>query len=128
MILLDNQTNVRRLIMNRLTGKVSSMAEMIDWVKQTPDLMSQVTYWDTIRPRDAMMAPFPAGLHEGVIKALRGKGIDGLYTHQASSYDAVMQGKNIVTVTPTASGKTMCYNLPVLQVVLNDDSARALYL
>jgi DEAD/DEAH box helicase domain-containing protein len=114
--------------MNRLTGKVSSMAEMIDWVKQTPDLMSQVTYWHTIKPRDAKMAPFPHGLNDGVIKALRDKGIDGLYTHQASSYEAVMQGKHIVAVTPTASGKTMCYNLPVLQGVLNDHSARALYL
>jgi DEAD/DEAH box helicase domain-containing protein len=78
--------------MNRLTGKVSSMAEMIDWVKQTPDLMSQVTYWHTIKPRDAKMAPFPAGVNMGVIKALRDKGIDGLYTHQASSYEAVMLG------------------------------------
>jgi DEAD/DEAH box helicase domain-containing protein len=114
--------------MNRLTGKVSSIAEMIEWVKQTPDLMSQVTYWHTIKPRDPKMSPFPAGLHTGVIEALRSKGIDGLYTHQAASYEAVMQGKHIVTVTPTASGKTMCYNLPVLQGVLNDDSARALYL
>lgn len=114
--------------MNRLTGKVSSMAEMIDWVKTTPELMSQVTHWHTIQPRDPKLAPFPDGLHEGIIQALRDKGIDGLYTHQASSYEAVMQGKNIVTVTPTASGKTMCYNLPVLQGVLNDDSTRALYL
>lgn len=114
--------------MNRLTGKVSSMAEMIDWVKKTPELMSQVTHWHTIQPRDPKLAPFPDGLHEGIIQALRDKGIDGLYTHQASSYEAVMQGKNIVTVTPTASGKTMCYNLPVLQGVLNDDSTRALYL
>lgn len=114
--------------MNRLTGKVSSMAEMIDWVKTTPELMSQVTHWHTIQPCDPKLAPFPDGLHEGIIQALRDKGIHGLYTHQASSYEAVMQGKNIVTVTPTASGKTMCYNLPVLQGVLNDDSTRALYL
>ncbi|MDB5054799.1 MAG: yprA [Bacilli bacterium] len=114
--------------MNRLTGKVSSMAEMITWIRQTPELMSQVTYWHTIKPRDAKSAPFPHGLHQGVVEALRAKGIEQLYTHQAESYEAVMQGKHIVTVTPTASGKTMCYNLPVLQSVLQDDSARSLYL
>jgi DEAD/DEAH box helicase domain-containing protein len=114
--------------MNRLTGKVSSMAEMIAWVKQTPELMSQVTHWHTLKPRDARMAPFPQDLHLGVIESLRAKGIDGLYSHQAASYEAVRQGKHIVTVTPTASGKTMCYNLPVLQGILENDSARALYL
>jgi DEAD/DEAH box helicase domain-containing protein len=114
--------------MNRLTGKVSSMREMIEWVKQTPELMSQVTHWQTIKPRDAQMAPFPHDLHIGVIASLRAKGIEGLYSHQAASYEAVRQGKHIVTVTPTASGKTMCYNLPVLQGILENDSARALYL
>lgn len=59
---------------------------------------------------------------------LRKRGISRLYTHQRSSYDAVMAHQSIVAVTPTASGKTLCYNLPVLQTIINNPQARALYL
>ncbi|MDF2963641.1 MAG: ATP-dependent helicase [Paenibacillus sp.] len=114
--------------MNRLTGKVASIDEMIDLVKTTPELMSQVTYWHTIPPRDPSYEPFPQGIHPFIKAALTEKGIDRLYTHQAQSYREVLAGRHLVTVTPTASGKTLCYNLPVLQGILENDSARALYL
>jgi DEAD/DEAH box helicase domain-containing protein len=114
--------------MNRLTGKVASIDEMIALVKSTPELMSQVTHWHTIPPRDPIYDAFPTELHPILISALKAKGIDKLYTHQAQSFLEAMQGHNVVTVTPTASGKTLCYNLPVLQEILNNDNARALYL
>ena len=63
-----------------------------------------------------------------LIDALARRGIDRLYTHQAESLAAVLRRENIVVVTPTASGKTLCYNLPVLQTILDDPEARALYL
>jgi DEAD/DEAH box helicase domain-containing protein len=114
--------------MNRFTGKMSSMTEMIDFIKQSPEIMSQVTYWHTIPPREARVVDFPAELHGGLKEALLHTGISKLYTHQADAFREAAQGRHVVTVTPTASGKTLCYNLPVLQSILNDDSARALYM
>ncbi|WNR42267.1 DEAD/DEAH box helicase [Paenibacillus roseipurpureus] len=114
--------------MNPFTGKVSSMIEMIQGLRQTPEIMAQVTYWHTIPPRDPKLADFPEGLHEGIRPALRHKQIHQLYTHQAESFRHATSGKHVVTVTPTASGKTLCYNLPVIQKVLENDASRALYL
>ena len=70
----------------------------------------------------------PADIHPKLAEALAGRGINRLFTHQASAYKAVRDGSNVVAVTPTASGKTLCYNLPVLQSLLENDSGRALYL
>lgn len=78
--------------------------------------------------RAAQFAPFPEGLSELVRSALAGRGIEKLYTHQAAAVEHALAGRNAVVVTPTASGKTLCYNLPVLHTVLNDPSARAIYL
>src|SRR5207244_1000767 len=56
------------------------------------------------------------------------KGVSRLYTHQAAAAEAVHSGRNVVIVTPTASGKTLCYNLPVLNAILENSDTRALYL
>ncbi|MBP8274651.1 MAG: DEAD/DEAH box helicase, partial [Acidobacteria bacterium] len=56
------------------------------------------------------------------------RGIDQLYSHQAEAVDHAMHGRNVVIVTPTASGKTLCYNVPVLDAILKDPASRALYL
>jgi DEAD/DEAH box helicase domain-containing protein len=61
-------------------------------------------------------------------EAYRAKGIKELYSHQAATAELVRQGKNVVIVTPTASGKTLCYNLPILNAVLEKSDSRALYL
>lgn len=114
--------------MNRLTGKVSGIDEMIEQIKGTPELMRQVTFWHTIPPRDAVIAEYPDSLHPKIKRTLLERGIQNLYIHQAASFNEVLQGRHIVAVTPTASGKTMCYNLPVLQGIMEDESARALYL
>ncbi|KRE93183.1 ATP-dependent helicase [Paenibacillus sp. Soil766] len=114
--------------MNPFTGKVSSMIEMIEGLRNSPEIMQQVTYWHTIPPRDPKLAEFPEGLHEGICVALQHKNIAQLYTHQAESFRQVTAGNHVVTVTPTASGKTLCYNLPVLQKILENDASRALYL
>src|SRR5262249_37246457 len=76
----------------------------------------------------AAFAPVPAGVDDRLRTALRGRGIDQLYTHQAEVLEHVRAGRNVVTITPTASGKTLCYNAPVLNAILQDPSTRALYL
>ena len=78
--------------------------------------------------REAQWAKFPAWVHADLIAAYGTKGICQLYTHQAIAADAVHAGKNVVVVTPTASGKTLCYNLPILNSILENADTRALYL
>jgi DEAD/DEAH box helicase domain-containing protein len=71
--------------------------------------------------------PLPDGLDVRLAGALRGRGVERLYTHQAAAWTSVRAGRHTVIVTPTASGKTLCYNLPVLQAALVE-KAKALYL
>jgi len=78
--------------------------------------------------REAQWAGFPDWVHAELSAAYNAKGIRQLYTHQAAAAEAVHAGKNVVIVTPTASGKTLCYNLPVLDAILANDDTRALYL
>jgi DEAD/DEAH box helicase domain-containing protein len=92
------------------------------------EIHPNITAWRTIPAHPAQFAPFPDDLHPALIDALRARGIAALYTHQASAWENVRAGKHIVVVTGTASGKTLCYNLPVLDRALRDPDARALYL
>ena len=78
--------------------------------------------------RPARWAGFPQWLDPRLAEALRRRGIDRLFSHQAAALEAVQGGRDVVVVTPTASGKTLCYNLPVLNRLLADPGARALYL
>jgi DEAD/DEAH box helicase domain-containing protein len=76
----------------------------------------------------AQLAPFPEALDPRLRQALESRGIARLYTHQAESIDRALRGQHVVVITPTASGKTLCYNAPVLHAILQDPSSRALYL
>jgi len=76
----------------------------------------------------ASHAPFPDQTDERLRRALAARGIEQLYTHQAEAFQHALSGRNVVTTTPTASGKTLCYNAPVLDAILKDHSTRALYL
>ncbi|MEN6310431.1 MAG: DEAD/DEAH box helicase, partial [Acidobacteriota bacterium] len=71
---------------------------------------------------------YPDGVHPALREALELKGFHRLYSHQRSCWDALQEKKNVVVVTPTASGKTLCYNLPVLDAILKEPSSRALSL
>jgi DEAD/DEAH box helicase domain-containing protein len=77
--------------------------------------------------RDGQFAPLPAGLDPRLAAALAGRGITRLYTHQAAAWESIQAGRHTAVVTPTASGKTLCYNLPVLQAALQAQT-KALYL
>ena len=90
--------------------------------------MENVTAWRTVPPREAAYAPWPDGMDPRLPAALNRHGIQKLYTHQAACFEMARQGKDYVVVTPTASGKTLCYNLPVLAEILKNPDARALYL
>ncbi|KPC97882.1 ATP-dependent RNA helicase DbpA [Geobacillus sp. BCO2] len=104
--------------------KKQTLSEWIEQLRQDPN----VVYWHEIEPKEAKLAPFPDELDPRLGAALKARGITSLYTHQASAYAAVQSGRNIVAVTPTASGKTLCYNLPVLDAIAKEPSSRALYI
>src|SRR6516225_10625208 len=77
---------------------------------------------------EAQWADFPDWVNPNLVSAYTAKGVSRLYTHQAAAAESVHGGKNVVIVTPTASGKTLCYNLPVLNAVLENSDTHALYL
>src|SRR6201987_5390793 len=81
-----------------------------------------------IPAREAKFRPVPGWVTSALSEAYRAKGILELFWHQAATAELVQEGKNVVVVTPTASGKTLCYKLPVLNAVLEDSDTRALYL
>ncbi|MFC4597947.1 DEAD/DEAH box helicase [Cohnella hongkongensis] len=114
--------------MNPYTQKAESVEEWLTLLRSRPELMENVTFWHTEPAKPARSVDLPASVHPKLAEALGRKGIHRLYTHQAASFRAAADGRHVVTVTPTASGKTLCYNLPVVQRLLEDDSARALYL
>jgi DEAD/DEAH box helicase domain-containing protein len=105
-----------------------SLQEIIKDLKTNDQFKGNIVTWHTIPEKSAQTVPLPEDLHPLLRKSLNSKGIDSLYTHQLSAYEKITRGKSIVAVTPTASGKTLCYNLPVLQTILSNPGARALYM
>jgi len=95
---------------------------------EDPSLASAVVHHEIMAALDADTAPFPAWLDDRIARGLRSRGIETLYRHQAAAIEAVHAGEDVVVVTPTASGKTLCYMVPVLQALAEDPSARALFL
>ena len=83
---------------------------------------------ETIAARNSELAPFPASLAPQLVATLRGRGIEQLYVHQARAFETAERGKHFVVATPTASGKSLCFHLPVLQRMLKNPGARALYM
>lgn len=93
-----------------------------------PGIAAHIVAWQTVPARPARFAPYPVDVHPALVRALRDLGISALYTHQAAAWDCVQRGQNPVVVTGTASGKTLCYNLPILDRLLREPAARTLYL
>ena len=104
------------------------LAEVIHSLRQNSGFMSAVTHWEVLPAREARFRDFPPGLDKRILSALALRGIDRLYSHQHEAYTLARSGKNTVVVTPTASGKTLAYNLPVLQTLLEEPAAKAMYL
>jgi DEAD/DEAH box helicase domain-containing protein len=87
-----------------------------------------IRHCEHIPARPAHYLPFPESLHEDLRRVMNQRGIEQLYSHQAEAIRLTQAGKNVVVVTPTASGKTLCYNLPVVDRLIENPQSRALYL
>jgi len=105
--------------------KILKAIELIKDIGYKSDSIRAIKH---LPPREGQYRDYPDDVHPALREALVAKGFTSLYSHQRSSWEALREGKNIVVVTPTASGKTLCYNLPVLDAILKNPSTRALYL
>ncbi len=105
-----------------------ALNDVLHELRHNPRFYRWITAWQHAPAVAARYAPVPAGLDPRLIQALHRRGIAQLYCHQAEATVAALAGQHVVIVTPTASGKTLCYNLPVLQTLLTDEQARGLYL
>ncbi len=105
-----------------------TLEQILSSLRSQPATARHLTSWREIPARPARFAPIPEAVNPRLTAALRHAGIDALYTHQAEAFEVAHAGKHLVVVTPTASGKTLCYNLPVLNTLLDAPETRALYL
>ena len=105
-----------------------NLDQLLDQLRDDPGFMENVTNWQTLPSKEAQYAPWPRCVDPRIIEALNRRGLRQLYTHQVSCVEAADKKEDVVVVTPTASGKTMCYNIPVLSAILKNQDARALYL
>jgi DEAD/DEAH box helicase domain-containing protein len=104
------------------------LTDVIAQLRADHEFMNRVTHWEVVPAREGKYADIPPGVDERIRSALRSRGIDRIYSHQLATWSLIRSGKSVVLVSPTASGKTLAYNLPVLQALLEDPDARALYL
>ncbi|HET7514598.1 MAG TPA: DEAD/DEAH box helicase, partial [Gaiella sp.] len=88
----------------------------------------ELAHLELVPARDAVLAPVPDGLHPRVREALAAQGVDALYAHQAEAWEVAARGDHFVVTTGTASGKTLAFNLPVLDALAREPKRRALYL
>ena len=111
-----------------ILDRPSSVDDAIGALLGDPAITRLLAAHRVIEPQPPRYAPWPEGLDSRLVDALRGRGFEALYTHQAAAVESVRARRNVCVVTPTASGKTLCYNLPVIDAVARDEAARALYL
>jgi DEAD/DEAH box helicase domain-containing protein len=103
-------------------------ATVLERLLEEPSLARGVVHHETIPAAEAVYGDWPAWLAAGVLAGLRARGIERPYVHQAQAIEAVHGGEDVVVVTPTASGKSLCYAVPILQAIADDPAARALCL
>ncbi len=104
------------------------LASLLSRLQLDPKFLSRVTAWQRIPARPARYAPWPEALDMRLTLVMQARGIRQPYSHQARAIASALRGNHTLVVTPTASGKTLAYNLPALHWLLNDPDARALYI
>ena len=104
------------------------ITEFIAYLRERPGYQGQIVHIEHLPARGARYGELTRPLPEPLAVALRDQGIERLYIHQAEAINAVRAGQNVIVSTSTASGKTLCYNIPVLESLLADPLSKALYL
>src|SRR5919109_915973 len=104
------------------------LGEILDGLLTSPSTGPCITATRHFAAQPPVLVPFPPSLDARIADGLRARGIYELYSHQARAWELIEKGHHVVVVTPTASGKTLCYNLPALQSLIERPEARILYL
>ncbi len=115
----------QELMVGREAGLTSALTRFQEIVAQPESPVRAIRHEPAV---EGEFRDLPETVHPALKQALERRGIRKLYSHQAEAFEAIRAGRNVVIVTPTASGKTLCYNLPVLDLMLRDPGARAMYL
>ncbi|UCD95314.1 MAG: DEAD/DEAH box helicase [Candidatus Zixiibacteriota bacterium] len=105
-----------------------NLLQILESFKTDRAVSENIVHWKTFPARPGQYGDFPEYIDSRLIDVLKKRGIHKLYTHQLDAVESVHGGRDTVIVTPTASGKTLCYNIPVLDSVMKNSSSRALYL
>jgi DEAD/DEAH box helicase domain-containing protein len=107
---------------------MSSLESLLAHWRAEPGVGGNITHWHHQPARPGSFSPIPNEIHPALAAGFARLGYGQLYSHQAEAWQLAQQGENFAVVTGTASGKTVCYNLPVLDALLRDPDAKALYL
>jgi len=105
-----------------------STKKLISRWNADPTIASNIYAKHSFPARASDTRPFPSTLHPAIVNALKRNGIEALYSHQLVAWDCMENLQSIVVATGTSSGKSLCYNIPIVDRFLNDPSMRALYL
>jgi len=105
-----------------------NLEQVLERFKNKEDINSNITEWVEIPEKPGSYKDFPDWIDYRIRDVMEQRGIRRLYSHQADAIEEIHKGKNVVVVTPTASGKTLCYNVPVLDAILKNNESRALFL
>ena len=108
--------------------RVPTLTQLLQQLKSREDLKDRIKHVEFIAAQGARYHDWPKTLHPDLVKLLEKSGFSALWTHQAHAIEALHRGSHVAVTTPTASGKTLCFNLPVMQSVMEDPKSRALYL
>ncbi|WP_461253479.1 DEAD/DEAH box helicase [Treponema sp. R8-4-B8] len=100
----------------------------LEQLLESPEFAPNIVVNRLLPAQEGVYEDFPKDLNPRVMEAFKSRGIGRIYSHQAEVWRLAKNGKNVVVVTPTASGKTLCYNLPCLHELLTDENSRCLYL
>jgi len=105
-----------------------SLIQVLEAFKNDPSISNNITHWRKFPAREGEYYDYPEYLNPDLVRILKSRGISKLYSHQKEAVENIHNRQDTVIVTPTASGKTLCYNLPIIDCILKDKSSRALYL
>ncbi len=101
-------------------GEEERLQQALDLLRGGAEEGRLIAAWRRLPAQAAVQGEVPAALDARLARLLAELGIQGLYSHQAEAVAAALAGQDVAVVTPTASGKTLCYTLPVLQALLRD--------
>ncbi|MDH4184363.1 MAG: DEAD/DEAH box helicase, partial [Nitrospinota bacterium] len=107
---------------------IGPVSQLLEKLKAQKGLGENIKASRAIAPASAEYADFPAALHPAVAERFRARGVTRPYSHQAQAMGLVLEGKNVIVSTPTASGKTACYMAPVMSEFIEDQEATAIFL